>query len=133
MTSTTTRARTDWWTEARCIGLDPDWWTESRGMWAQAVARCIACPVRSACFNDAVAREDVGVVRGGAWFTVSRHHWRITSLVCRRCAVRPVAFNRRTVSRLCALCSDGRRRKHLVTDGRVTGTPRLPHSGVPNR
>ncbi|GIG03215.1 hypothetical protein Cci01nite_83080 [Catellatospora citrea] len=103
--------------------MDTDWWSDARGMWPQAVARCIGCPVRQACFADAVAHGDVGVVRGGAWFAMSRNRPRITPLVCQRCGARPVCFNRHSVSRMCAPCSDGSRRAHPATEGRADAIP----------
>ncbi|MFG3716077.1 WhiB family transcriptional regulator [Micromonospora sp. NPDC047730] len=98
-----TKPHRSWWEQAECRGLDPSWF-ESRLMWQKAVQRCIVCPVRDQCLDDAIHFGDVGVVRGASWFTGSRRGRQVLSLVCEACGSRPVAFTRSTVSRHCPTC-----------------------------
>jgi hypothetical protein len=93
-----------WWERAGCAGQDPTWWTERGEHRVEAVSACLSCPVRDECFAEAVAAEDVGVIRAGYLFLAKRSRRRLVSLVCEVCGVRPVRAMFGPMSRFCTAC-----------------------------
>jgi hypothetical protein len=97
-------ATSEWWLHAACVGLEPSWWFESRAMWDVAVQRCIICPVRRQCLDDAIRHGDVGVIRGASWLVKGKRGRQAISLICKACGTRPVIYTRSTVGRFCTTC-----------------------------
>ncbi|MEU4645406.1 WhiB family transcriptional regulator [Micromonospora sp. NPDC023814] len=90
-----------WWERAACAGQDPSWWTERGEHRVEAVRACLSCPVRDECLAEAVAADDVGVIRAGYLLMVKRSRRRLVALVCEQCAVEPVRAMFGPMSRFC--------------------------------
>lgn len=59
-----------WWEWAACRGRDPDLWItpNTKNLTTankNAIAICRNCPVRQHCLDEAIAKKDLGVIRGG--------------------------------------------------------------------
>jgi len=93
----------EWWQRAGCAGRDPSWWTERGEHHVEAVRECLSCPVRDECLAEAVAADDVGVIRAGFLFMEKRNRRRLMSLVCEECGVEPVRAMSGPMSRYCGI------------------------------
>ncbi len=91
-----------WWDLAACAGNDPEWWGDDRAMRPMAVRICLGCPVREPCLTEAVARGDLGVVRGGMLMVEVHRRSQTISLVCAHCHVQPVRATRHGHARYCS-------------------------------
>lgn len=121
MSAPTTAPRiseSNWWQHAACTGHDPDWWSDNRAARSDAVRVCVSCPVRELCLDDALRRQDVGVIRGGWWLNVSSRGHSATSLICANCGYRPVRDVEHGFARFCGRSCQAAgawRTTHVVT------------------
>jgi WhiB family redox-sensing transcriptional regulator len=56
----------DWRDDALCAEVGGDWWFPEKGGSSREAKRiCMACDVRTACLDDALARNEIFGIRGG--------------------------------------------------------------------
>lgn len=128
--ATVTIRKGPWWERAACQGENPAMWElDSTEELIQAGERICweQCPVSKSCLKDAVARRDVGVVRGGERLRGAKAQpWRKTvTHECRGCSTLFRGFQGRRY------CTPACFRRHQRALGLQRARERWPASWLP--